>query len=136
ARRSVALRIKVDEQHAPADRRQRRREVDAGRRLADPAFLIGHCDADHRFAFTPVPTTIRDSGSVRLRSTWNAPCHACWASASSASALRPFGRTHKLFLVDRCADIFSNSAKCATARAVITSYFPPARSAFPANTVT
>jgi hypothetical protein len=39
--RRVALRIDVDQQHAPLRRSERRSEIHAGRRLADAAFLIG-----------------------------------------------------------------------------------------------
>src|SRR5262249_44806492 len=39
--RGVTLRIEVDNQHAFADCRQRRAEVDRGGRLADAALLIG-----------------------------------------------------------------------------------------------
>ncbi len=39
--RSIALRIEVDDQHALADRRQRRAEIDGGRGLADAALLVG-----------------------------------------------------------------------------------------------
>ena len=48
----VALRIDVDQQHAPLRRRQRGGEIDARRRLADAAFLIGdgedamHCEME------------------------------------------------------------------------------------------
>ena len=37
----IALRIEVDQQHAAFHRHQARGEIDAGRRLADAAFLIG-----------------------------------------------------------------------------------------------
>ena len=41
AHRRVALRIDIDQEHAPLGRRQRCREIHARRRLADAAFLIG-----------------------------------------------------------------------------------------------
>ena len=48
-RRGIALRIEVDQQHAPLHRDQARGEVDRGGRLADAALLVGHCDdARHR----------------------------------------------------------------------------------------
>ena len=39
--RGIALRIEIDDQHALADRGQRRAEIDRGRRLADAALLVG-----------------------------------------------------------------------------------------------
>src|SRR5256885_12888574 len=68
-RRCIPLRIQIDEQNPRANRRQRRREVDGGRRLADSTLLIRHGDPDHLFfALTPVPTTI-DRKSTRLNSS-------------------------------------------------------------------
>ncbi len=45
--RRVALGVEIDDQHAFADRRQRRAEVDRGSRLSDAALLIRH-DEDAR----------------------------------------------------------------------------------------
>ena len=42
AGRGVALRIKIDDEDALADRGERRAEIDGGRRLADPALLVRH----------------------------------------------------------------------------------------------
>ena len=44
ARRRVALRIEIDQQHAALHRDQARGEIDAGRRLADAALLVGDRD--------------------------------------------------------------------------------------------
>jgi hypothetical protein len=44
ARRRVALRIEVDQQHAMATRRDRRGEVDRRGCLAHAALLVGDCD--------------------------------------------------------------------------------------------
>src|SRR5205085_10025245 len=107
---SIALRIEVDQQHAPTDRGKRGGEVDRGGRLAHPALLIGHGNADHRLALTPVPMTIQESLSVTLRSMWNVPCHARLASASSLGPLLPFGSAQTVLLVDRCWDILRNSS--------------------------
>jgi hypothetical protein len=49
--RGVALRIEIDQQHAPARRRQRGRKVDRGGRLAHPTLLVRDRDADHRRSF-------------------------------------------------------------------------------------
>ena len=49
AGRGIALRIEIDDEDALADRRERRAEVDRGRRLADAALLIRH-DKDARLA--------------------------------------------------------------------------------------
>ena len=62
-----------------------------------------------RIISSPSPLSRRrctNSASVTLCSTWNAPCHACCASTSSAAAPRPFGSTQTVLVVDRCADIF------------------------------
>jgi hypothetical protein len=48
----MRLRIEVDDQHALPGPRERRRQIDGGRRLADPAFLIHQYDLPH--ARTPV----------------------------------------------------------------------------------
>ena len=40
----IALRIEVDQQHAPFGRRQRGSKIDGGRGLSDAAFLICDCD--------------------------------------------------------------------------------------------
>ena len=51
ARRRVALRIEIDEQHAPLHRDEARREIDRGGRLADAALLVrDRDDARHRAA--------------------------------------------------------------------------------------
>src|SRR3546814_6254576 len=78
--RGIALRIEIDDQSPPAGRRERRRQIDRGRRLADPALLVRHGNADHRFprcfaAILPAPTKIRLSASVRLCSTWRSEEH-------------------------------------------------------------
>ncbi len=44
AHRGVALRVEVDREHALADLRQTRCEVDGRRRLADAALLVGHAE--------------------------------------------------------------------------------------------
>ncbi len=43
-RAGIALRIEIDDEHAFADGGERRAEIDGGRRLADPALLIGERD--------------------------------------------------------------------------------------------
>src|SRR5947207_15300720 len=42
--RSVALWIEIDDQHLFPDGCQRGAEIDRGRGLADPAFLVGDCN--------------------------------------------------------------------------------------------
>ena len=42
-RRRVTLRIEVDHQYALPERGEAGRQVDRRRRLADPPFLVGHC---------------------------------------------------------------------------------------------
>ena len=124
------MRIKIDQQNAPSDCRQRCCQVDTRGGLPYPTFLICYRNADHFFALTSVPTTIKLSASVTLGSTRNTPCHARRASASSRSAMRPLGSAQTVFLVDRCADISSRRGSGATARAVIMSNSPWTRSAF------
>src|SRR3546814_2779353 len=59
--RGIALRIEVDQQHPQPDRRERGAQIDRGRRLADAALLIRHCDTRHR-GYTPLATMISASG--------------------------------------------------------------------------
>ena len=42
--RRVSLRIGIDDEHAPAEHRERRAEIDGGRALSDAAFLIDERD--------------------------------------------------------------------------------------------
>src|SRR3546814_3560506 len=62
--RGIALRVEVDNQRAPAGRRERGGEVDRGRCLADPALLVRHGAPYHPFprffgAIWPRPPNIR-----------------------------------------------------------------------------
>ena len=52
ASRRIALRIKVDQQHAPAAGCQCGRDIDRSCGLAHPPFLIRNTDADHRLLST------------------------------------------------------------------------------------
>ena len=53
----IALRVEIDDQDAIAGSGQRGRQIDRGRRLADPAFLIGDRD-DARPARAPARTRV------------------------------------------------------------------------------
>ena len=85
--RRIALRVQIDEQHPATGRSQCGREIDRGRRLADPAFLIRDRNPDHAFLLsfrvTPEATMMRASVSVRLRSSRNSPCHEDPIASSS-----------------------------------------------------
>ena len=71
----VALRIEIDEQHAPLHRGEARREIDRRRRLADAALLVrDRDDARHRAA----PSCHHDRDAARRR-----------GPARRASASRP-----------------------------------------------
>ena len=68
----VALRIEINQQHAPAHRGESGGEVDRRGGLAHPALLIGNRDLDHprpAFRLTPDATTMRASASVALGSS-------------------------------------------------------------------
>ena len=98
----------------------------AGRRLADAALLIGHRDADHRLRPHPRrrPRSA-NSASVTLCSTWNTPCHARRASASSAlGAPALWKHPHGFSCGQMCGYFRASRASGATARAVITSNVP------------
>jgi hypothetical protein len=47
ARGGIALRIEIDDEHSFSDRGERGSEIDGGRGLADPAFLIGKHEYAH-----------------------------------------------------------------------------------------
>jgi hypothetical protein len=66
--RGIALRIEIDDEDLPAGRGERGADVDGGRRLADAALLVSHCDTNHRAGLrrTPSAMTIAASGSVTL----------------------------------------------------------------------
>src|ERR1700710_2740356 len=117
AGRGIALRIEVDQQHPAAGRGERGGEVDRGRGLADPAFLVCNRDPDHLFLplaaarLTPSATMIRASGSVTLGSSRNAPCHEGSSASSSVCAPRPLGSSQMLLAVDKAVPNSSRRPK-------------------------
>src|SRR2546429_385227 len=50
-RAQVRLRVEVDEQRGPSPPRERRAQVEHGRRLADPALLVEYCQARSHAGF-------------------------------------------------------------------------------------
>src|SRR4029078_9275794 len=123
AGRGVALRVHVDQQHFPADRGQRRGQIDGGGGLAHPAFLIGDYNADHRFDFalTLLSTRSFASGSVPLASLRTAHCQHRRASASSEFAFFSLVSAQTVSLCARWCAMPRNRPSGATARAVMTS---------------
>ena len=69
AGRRVALRIEVDEQHAPLRRGEARREIDGGRRLADAALLVGDREDRESSARLAVSTHARGGAPRRAPGT-------------------------------------------------------------------
>ena len=50
ARRSISLRIKIDDQRWLANGRERGSQIDGGSRFADPTLLIGHDENARAFS--------------------------------------------------------------------------------------
>jgi hypothetical protein len=58
ARGGIALRIEIDDEHFFSDRGERGSEIDGGRGLADPAFLIGKHEYAHGGGRQLVPRSL------------------------------------------------------------------------------
>ena len=98
ADRGVALRVDVDEQRVVAGLRDAGRDVDGGRRLADPALLVGdRVDGAHGLPKVPRERRKRSFGlGVRRRSARSCPrlsragaCAPCPARRGKRSGVGP-----------------------------------------------
>src|SRR5206468_2514150 len=106
--RAVGLRIEIDEQRPLAAERQRRRQVDGGRRLADAAFLVRDRD-DHERAGTRGTETARYCSAGARRGA-TAPAHRGAGGAAAAYILylpRSSGSRLSSHLCSRSASVLS-----------------------------